>query len=152
MLKPAERQLLGEIESAVREQLLMEATLVQEKKRLVRLKAAKTRLDAEQAMVGMTYALQAKSLFVKEATARFFKGALDIETDGVVALLNAAGEQRDVVIVHMMRARQLSDGSAVLTVSGDAFDDSRTLGTALVVPNVMLMAAESSGERLVSLA
>lgn len=152
MLNAAMRSLLATIEANIREVETLKLSESDAKKRIKRLKSEKFVLQATTELDALTARLTELDTRVADDTAQLFSSALGIVEDGVAALYDANGAHLGSVLVHMMRARQLEDGSAVLTVSGDSVEsDVNVGGFSFSDPWQMLIAAESRGERLESL-
>lgn len=152
MLNAAMRSLLATIEANIREVEVLKLAESEAKKRVKRLKSEKFVLQATAELDALTARFTELDSRVAEDTAQLFSSALGIVEDGVAALYGPDGTHRGSVLVHMMRARQLEDGSAVLTVSGDSVASETNAGAfSFADPWQMLIAAESRGERLESL-
>ena len=121
LLNEAQRERLTKIEQAC---LSLEATvetITQLNKRAGKLKSKKF-LDPVLAALSVSQRSKLElEQFVQTATADLFDDAFGIYVDGIVSVQRANGTLEEPLVVNQLRARQLSDGSAVFFIAGNSF-------------------------------
>lgn len=153
MFTDVARTMLFEIESHSRIESELRERIFQENARMRRLKSEKAQSAAKLALEELNCKFKAESALIEQLTAEFFDRELGILQYGIVALFNADKEQLGhAVVAQDLRARVLSDGTALLSASGDIFDSAdNTVSRTQVARSHQLIAKESSGECLRSL-
>lgn len=152
MLTDTTRPLLAAIEANLREIERLNVDRIEAEKRVKRLKSPKYHEPAAKELADMTSRIAALEAQAKTDTERLFLEACGILPNGIAELQDAGGKRAGLVLVEMMRARQLHDGTAVLTVGGTTVDPTKdTDDCSFTGPWQLLMAAESRGECLTSL-
>lgn len=141
------RGLLSTIEVSLREAEQLKLACSESKKRIKRLKSEKFVEPASKELKEMEQRVIALELKVDTDTITLFKEVCGITKGGVARLLDSEGVEQGKVLVDMIRARQLDNGSAVLTVGGTRVDpgtdssEDTTFGT-----YDLLVAVESEGQ------
>lgn len=152
MLNDTTRPLLAAIEANLRELERLSVDRTESEKRIKRLKSPKYLEPAIKELDDMRSRITAMEAQAKADTERLFLDACGILPNGIAELQDVGGNRTGLVLVEMMRARQLHDGTAVLTVGGMTVDPTKDSEEfSFTGPWQLLMAAESRGERLTSL-
>lgn len=145
MLTAAHRGALTQVEQWHTELEGLAAELLVQRKRLSRLRSAKLSEEVSET-IRIAEARESYLLGqVAAGTQALFQDALGIAMGSVVSLVEVGGAVSGTVCVDELRARQLSSGSAVLTVAGRA-TALAGMESPVAVPMGLLIAAESRGQ------
>lgn len=149
MLSDHQRTLLSLIEQGLRELEKLKLACIESEKRIKKLKSAKFLEPATRELNAMEARIRELEKQTSDDTAELFVDACGILPDGVATLYDANNNEKGTVIVQMMRARQLDDGTAVLSIGGDTINAKTEAGVySLTGPSAVLVAAEVRGEYL----
>lgn len=152
MLSDHQRTLLSLIEQGLRELEKLKLASTESEKRIKKLKSAKFLEPATRELNAMETRIRELEKQTSDDTAELFVDACGILLDGVASLYDANNNEKGTVIVQMMRARQLDDGTAVLSIGGDTINAKTEAGVySLTGPSAVLVAAEVRGEYLASI-